>query len=242
MNMFCADMHVHTIASPDARIYPRELVSTLRKKGFSIVVVTDHDTIKGWKEVSYYSRKNGMIFVRGVELSFRGAHILLYGIGKTGWKRILSLRETGSLEELRDLIKKENGIMAAAHPLLRPKGIGAIGFDRSIFDAVEVFNGGARNFREALRLARGIPGIGGSDAHFREFIGRCWTCFDEMPGSEDDVLEYIRQGKITAGGIPSTTGDMIRRYFYFVVRTPLTRYPLLVKKGIKRIARMLGGR
>ena len=40
------DLHIHTTAS-DGSLTPTQVVQLARKKGFSLIAVTDHDTMGG---------------------------------------------------------------------------------------------------------------------------------------------------------------------------------------------------
>ena len=43
------DLHIHTTAS-DGSLTPTQVVQLARKKGFSLIAVTDHDTMGGVAE------------------------------------------------------------------------------------------------------------------------------------------------------------------------------------------------
>ena len=78
--MLC-DLHTHTTAS-DGQYTPGELVSLAKKRGLSVLAVTDHDTIAGVEEAQRAGSALGLTVIRGVELSakdYPNCHILGYG-------------------------------------------------------------------------------------------------------------------------------------------------------------------
>lgn len=75
------DLHTHTTAS-DGQYSPAELVRLAKRRGLSVLAVTDHDTIAGVAEAQRAGSEVGVTVIRGVELSAReypNCHILGYG-------------------------------------------------------------------------------------------------------------------------------------------------------------------
>jgi len=80
--MVYVDLHVHSTFS-DGTLTPVQIVRIARKKGISILSLTDHDTVDGLPEFLSSCRHEGLIPLSGVELSanFPGTmHILGYRI------------------------------------------------------------------------------------------------------------------------------------------------------------------
>ena len=50
------DLHIHTTAS-DGTATPEEVVRLAKKKGFSLIAITDHDTMDGVKEAMEAGKK-----------------------------------------------------------------------------------------------------------------------------------------------------------------------------------------
>ena len=50
------DLHIHTTAS-DGSLTPTQVVQLARKKGFSLIAVTDHDTMGGVAEALEAGKK-----------------------------------------------------------------------------------------------------------------------------------------------------------------------------------------
>lgn len=76
-----ADLHIHTNAS-DGDLSPEDLISKVARKGLKTISITDHDTIKGYKQASGLAAENGIELIPGVEISTvwnnREIHVLAY--------------------------------------------------------------------------------------------------------------------------------------------------------------------
>src|SRR3989338_1207192 len=101
------DLHVHSTHSFDGRA----TVSQIMKHAKGIldgIAITDHDVISGLKEAQLEARKNGLIFIPGIELTTPSGDILLLGINE--------MPNAETIEELEDFVKDNNGAMIIAHP------------------------------------------------------------------------------------------------------------------------------
>ncbi len=78
-----ADLHIHSNAS-DGILSPSEIVKIAKNLGLSAISITDHDTINGLDEAISTSKKIGLDFIPGIELSSESEdwdiHILGYFI------------------------------------------------------------------------------------------------------------------------------------------------------------------
>jgi predicted metal-dependent phosphoesterase TrpH len=140
--------------------------------------------------------KEGMVFIRGIEVSTIEGHLLAYGIPRPP----KSLRP---LSETVDAIHEMGGIAVLAHPFRSVHGAGKkLGASVPPLDAVETMNGhtSARTNKSASRLAlrMELPATGGSDAHDAKEVGRCYTEFDRMA---PDVVSIFRAGRPRACGV-----------------------------------------
>lgn len=80
MSALC-DLHTHTNAS-DGQYTPVELMELAKRRGLSVLAVTDHDTVAGVNEAMDVGSRLGLRVIRGVELSakeYHNFHILGYG-------------------------------------------------------------------------------------------------------------------------------------------------------------------
>lgn len=77
------DLHIHTNAS-DGTLTPSQVVTEACRAGLAVISITDHDTTAGLEEAVEASRKAGIEFVPGVEISathpIAEAHILGYWV------------------------------------------------------------------------------------------------------------------------------------------------------------------
>ena len=76
------DLHIHTTAS-DGTVTPEEVVRLAKKKGFSLIAITDHDTMDGVKEAMEAGKKYNVEVIPGVEISAGvdlEVHMLGYGM------------------------------------------------------------------------------------------------------------------------------------------------------------------
>ena len=91
------DLHVHTTAS-DGELSPTEIINEALKKEITILSITDHDTIDGYKKLEYDHNK--ITIIPGIELSAKSKtgrmHILGYNIN------INDVNLNNKLKELRE--------------------------------------------------------------------------------------------------------------------------------------------
>ncbi len=203
------DLHIHSAYSRDASASAVEIVRRCKSIGLDGLAITDHNEIKGALEASKLAASEGIIVIRGVEVSAQEGHVLALGVGEIIPK---GLPVSATVERVR----AAGGIAVAAHPGRFPSGVGmkrAMALD---FDAIETLNGGSsgRSNARARKLAehRGLPVTGGSDAHGIEQAGKAWTVLDGA-NSEDDVIQAISAGRCSAGGRSRTAGEGARYSF-----------------------------
>jgi len=192
------DLHVHSSFSSDAEGKVREIVKLAKKLGLSGIAITDHNEIKGSLEAFQLSKEiNGLLVLRGMEVSSSEGHILAYGIHEKV-ERDLSPQDT--IEKIEEL----GGIAVIAHPYRVWSGVGeGIAFEAG-FSAVEVHN--SRSLRhsneraKALASKLGLGRTGGSDCHVLEELGRGITRFRGNPENEESILEEISRGRTEGEG------------------------------------------
>ena len=218
-----ADLHVHTAHSADGREAVRRVVRHAKKIGLGAIAITDHNVVSAWNEALEQGKIDGIIVIRGEEVSSSEGHILAYGIHER-------IRKGMSPEETVEVIHDQGGVAVAAHPYRSSNGIGPDAVRKVDFDAVETLNFGssAGQNRKAERLARelGLPMVGGSDAHTLEDIGKAYTVFIDVE-SEDDILGEMRRGNTEPGGSSQTTMAMLSHG-----KRKLTKW---AKRGFRRI-------
>ena len=79
-----ADLHIHSVIS-DSSLTAEEIIAQSVRAGINLFSITDHDTVKGQGDIQDMAAKNGIGYIKGVEISAFDkkenvqAHILGYG-------------------------------------------------------------------------------------------------------------------------------------------------------------------
>lgn len=191
------DLHVHTKYSGDSNITPKELVDQLHAHPFiKGVAITDHDSIKGFEEVSKLAKAyEDIIIISGIEVSVGNSHLIILGIEECP-------KYPASIESVIDFTKQRNGIVVIPHPY-REFGLGDASEDIEA-DAIEVLNPHAtqEENKKAENLARKInlPSVAGSDAHS---LREMWHAYTKVEAKQeiDDILKAIQDGRVKVASI-----------------------------------------
>ncbi len=200
------DMHCHTReGSLDGKVSIEEYIRELKKMGFGGMVISDHNTYKGYRA---YVRKFGeqpeadFVVLRGLEYdTCDGGHILVFMPDGVELK-ILEIRGL-TVGKLIEIVHKNGGILGPAHPygekyvsLFRTRKYCKQKKVLEQFDFVEGFNSCENKARNdaAQRMARKYnkPVIGGSDAHKKECVGLGYTWLPGKIVSTTDLISCIR--------------------------------------------------
>ena len=66
-----ADLHIHTVLSPcgDLEMSPGNIITTARKRGLSIIGITDHNSTRQASVIQDCGKKAGIIVLAGVEVN-----------------------------------------------------------------------------------------------------------------------------------------------------------------------------
>ncbi len=82
MNNF--DLHMHSFYSSDGQYSPSELIDMAQKKKLKTIALTDHDSVRGVKEMVSLGKQEGIHVIPGIECSTRiddtEVHLLGYGM------------------------------------------------------------------------------------------------------------------------------------------------------------------
>jgi predicted metal-dependent phosphoesterase TrpH len=189
------DLHVHSSASFDCKVPPQLVAERLRSYGISPVLLTDHDTMDGLRELR---RAGDTEIIGGQEILTQEGEII-------GLFLEQPLKSGLTPEETVEGIRSQGGLVYLQHPLegrRRSLTLGAIERLRDGIDIVEVFNG--RSGEEANRGAEdlcyalgAVPGAG-SDAHTLEEIGKVYVELEDFVGPVD-FLEKLEAARIVVG-------------------------------------------
>ena len=195
-----ADLHIHSMHSPDSKTTAEQIVAQCQKAGIDCVAITDHNTIAGSLELKRIAPFKVIV---SSEIHTGEGEVIGYFLEKEIPKRL-------SAKETVRLIKEQGGLVCVPHPFddLRGSAI-----ERNVLyeilpevDIIEVFNARClysyhNNLARDLAAKHKLPASAGSDAHTPGEIGRTYV---EMSDFEDKTgfLEVLMQGKITGHAAP----------------------------------------
>lgn len=242
-------MHVHTTAySSCAEMSPREMAERARQVGLDGIVITEHNAIWSDEEiVGLRGRFPDLAFFRGVEVSAKGHHVLLYGLTDlTGFEAGMPVKKVVALAHGR------GAVAVWAHPLQHsltpdPEAMQA-GFDACETRSINIDRLERDKYRQlAGRL--GIPEVANSDAHHTLTLGAYGTRFSMPIHDEKDIAEAIRQGAFASEERLQWSGlgtAMREKLWHRKIRVTLNRGitdPLEVKRktgaSLQRIHRII---
>lgn len=195
-----ADFHIHTRDDPQGveRHSVEELVLRAEQLRFSVLAVTNKDTVTYSARLAGFAKRHGILLIPGAEARVSG-------------KEVLILNHQGPLpktfEELAALRKKDSDILAIApHPyFILPKCLkDDIYTHADLFDAIEYsyyhlsfFNPNRKAELAAKKL--GKPMLASSDAHQLREFGKNYTWLNlkgkKEPGIRD-VVGAVRAGRV----------------------------------------------
>ena len=189
--VFLADLHAHTLASPDGRSTQKELAQAAKEAGLDAVAITDHNLCTPVEQVE------GVLFIPGVEISTKAGHI-------TGLflRAPVDLDKLGQLpppEKAVEAIRAAGGLAVLAHPYQKP-GAAPEKFSFPL-DGLETANAracfkvkNANRLAESLAKDRGLTPVGGSDAHDRAEVGNAYTELTAQELSLESLRNALAQG------------------------------------------------
>lgn len=224
------DMHCHTKeGSLDGKVSIEDFIDSLRKKGFDGMLVSDHNSYKGyrfWKR-NLKGRKFGdFVVLKGIEYDTIDAGHILVIMPENVKLKILELRGL-PVQFLIDIVHGSGGILGPVHPCGEKylsitntrKHRNQLAF-MDKFDFIEGFNSceSPESNERAQEIAAQYkkPVFGGSDAHKEDCIGLGATEFAGRITCESDLIQLIKErgrAACTCGGeyYPHTTKNKIGR-------------------------------
>lgn len=197
--MGTADLHIHSIYSPDATTTVRAILKQAADVGLDVIAVTDHDEIRGSLEAQQLAPQYGIEVIPGAEISTRDGHLVALFI-KTLPPAGMSIIDT------LVMIGGQGGIAIAPHPFNNLPGslsmeavLGALANPRAKgpLIGIETHNMGTQNFdKVARKLSVFLPfaKIASSDAHIYWAIGAGRT---EFPGETAQDLRRALEDNTT---------------------------------------------
>ncbi|MEW6664869.1 MAG: PHP domain-containing protein [Thermodesulfobacteriota bacterium] len=216
-------MHNHTlVSSADSRLSAEDLIESARDRGLDGICVTEHSLIEGAEVAREVGERLHFPVFRGVEARSDLGDMLVFGYYR-------DVPDDTPFQELARRVLEAGGVIFAAHPFrhegftlqagLRSHGLNLddpqqCGKILELLDGIEVANGRSSpemNGRAAhLAYRMGMPGIGGSDAHEPEDVGRAITRFSRPLRSEQDLVTALRHGWSKPFRVPAFSGEFLK--------------------------------
>jgi len=201
-----ADLHIHSIYSPDAINKPETILSVAADRGIDIIAITDHDTTAAWKPLAAIQHKYPVQVVFGQEIKVYHENRIVGEILGLFLKQPVTGHTTKTIIAE---ITAQDGLVSIAHPFSerRHEFQAYTEIDSWINIAVEARNGRTYNLRDnemAENLAARLhtPITAGSDAHTPFEIGNVYMEFDG--NNPDDLKKAILNHAVKIGGHPSS--------------------------------------
>ena len=180
------DLHIHTTAS-DGTCTPEQVVRMAKKKGFSLIAITDHDTMDGVKEALAAGARENISVIPGVEISAGvelEVHILGYGMSPDHPVMVERMEDMRAARVER-MVRMIDNLQRMGVPITQQE--------------VEALAGGAigRPHIARVMIAHGVvPDV---RTAFREYIGVGAPAYAERRKmTSETVIRNIR----AAGGVP----------------------------------------
>ncbi len=189
------DLHCHTLPrSRCSALKPEQLIDLARSRGLDGVCLTEHDALWPPDELAELCERTRFPVFSGIELTTDMGHVLAFGLS-SGSAAFASARAAF------DAARASGGLLFLAHPAR--DGLLRVTHETiEFFESVEALNGSDTRLQNvaASGLAHGfrLPGIGGSDAHSAEEVGRVATRFARKLTTNDDLLNALRAGDYEA--------------------------------------------
>ena len=209
------DAHCHTKYSHDNWLEPVDLIRRAKFLGIDAVCITEHYSYEASEPVEKIGREEGMLVLRGVEISTDRGHLLAYGVKDDSWN-IWGRNNYLPLEGVIDCIRDCGAIAVPAHPF---REIGLASFLEWVLDvqgitAIESHNGGNRDgdneLADVAATQMALPTLGGSDCHKTAAVGRCATEFSVPVTCMADFITAVRAGLCRGAYFPGyLVGDVI---------------------------------
>ncbi|MFC4447924.1 CehA/McbA family metallohydrolase [Halorussus aquaticus] len=208
--MFAVDFHAHTrffhgfpsLGRAFDPLGARLLARTAKYRGLDGVVTTNHDYYR-----EFDLGDESFSLLPGIEVTTTKGHVLVVGPDPPERTPQGELTPEQAVE-----MAHERGCAAiVAHPF-RNSTVREADAD---FDAIEVNGKGTDPAEWVERLARdrGLPLVGGSDAHYPVEVGRAYTRVETDELTPESVAAAIRDGRVEPRVDRSPSQQVLRRAY-----------------------------
>jgi hypothetical protein len=222
--------HIHTKFSFDSLLSPRKIVSKARELRADVLIVTDHETMRGSEEVAGLADGNPRYIIQAGEYRTEKGDL----IGLFLKKEILSRESSEVIRETH----QQGGLVVLPHPY---KGHTLDPMLLEQMDLIESFNArcSPSENKFAVELARKFnkPILGGCDAHCAAEIGTAITEFSTSPPADEGEL---RDAMLTAlREVQAHAVSSVYQPYSQVIKACKTRNAILFLSQAKRMASVL---
>ena len=202
------DFHIHSRFSYDSLLSPKRIVRIAEKRGLDGIAITDHNTIKGAFEASKFN--NSIYVIVGSEIETEIGDVIGLFLNEEITSKYFG--------EVVDEIKSQDGLVVLPHPYKKKMGI-PNELLRKV-DLIETLNGRLSpelNYKaQTLAKNKGMPIIGGSDAHISASIASVKTIFNCEKHAIHDVEDIKR---LLLKGDAKVVGRESPRYVHYFSAT-----------------------
>lgn len=234
-----AELHCHNVFSNyqnssvklpyDCGITIEDQLNAALQKRISILFVTNHNTLDGYKQILEYkkshSRYERIQIYPAEEITIDNqGHILAYGLHE-------GIRPGMSLEETLDQVNRQNAVSCAAHPFAVTNGIRE---KAAACDMIESFNSNnvdrfSNAMAENFAREHNMLTMAGSDSHVVSTIAKCVNVI-ESENSIDSIIFAMRKGKVRIARRDYASREEVFEHAYYIIsssRDLLLDYALL---------------
>lgn len=194
--------------SYDSLTTPSKIVKAAEKRGLNGIAITDHNTIKGALVVSKFN--TSLYVIIGSEIKTEQGDIIGLFINEEITSKYF--------DDVVNEIKDQDGLVVLPHPYKKNTEIPNDLLSK--VNLIETFNGRLTpelNYKaQVLAKEKGIPIIGGSDAHLSKSIGSVKTTFKsdrQTIQNTEDIKRLLLKGDATVAG------EVSPRYVHYVSAT-----------------------
>jgi len=195
------DTHVHSKFSSDCSTELREIVEHAKSIGLDGVCITDHNFLvpNVRRQIEALTDRN-LLVLCGMEYHTNHGHMLTFGLRANPFHQ-----KYKPIQQVINWVNKHGAAIIPAHPYEEgyTHTLGDYVFSLRGLVALETQNGAkSRELNDKAEQARqklGLKGIGGSDAHCAEQVGRRFTIFENKITNMDDLVRELKEGRYHAG-------------------------------------------
>jgi predicted metal-dependent phosphoesterase TrpH len=222
--------HIHTRHSFDSLLSPQTILERARELQADVLIVTDHETMRGSEDVARIAAGNPRFVIRAGEYKTEKGDV----IGLFLKEEIASRNCDEVLREIR----RQGGLAVLPHPYKGHKLDDALLSQVGLIESVNSRCSESQNSSAADLAARlGKPAMGGCDAHCAGEIGAVMTEFTgDVPADEEELRATLLSAP---RNIVSKKISRAYQPYSQLIKACKTRNPLLFAYQMKQLATVL---